>query len=137
LQGGGLGIYGDFMFGNVNRFGGGLAETVAGPVVGFASDLQKLTVGNIMQTVQGKDTNAASEFISFAGRYTPGSSLWYSRLALERLVLDQAKLWADPKAKSKFRRTEKRYNKQYGQKFWWSAGDTLPSRSPDLSNLFD
>jgi hypothetical protein len=58
-------------------------------------------------------------------------------LALERLVLDQAKLWADPKARTKFRRTEKRYNKQYGQKYWWSPGDTSPSRSPDLSNVFD
>lgn len=137
LQGGGLGIYGDFMFGNVNRFGDGLASTIAGPVVGFASDLQKLTIENIIQASQGKDTNAASEFISFAGRYTPGSSLWYSRLALERLVLDQAKLWADPKARTKFRRKEKDYRKQYGQKSWWSAGDTSPSRSPDLSNVFD
>ena len=66
LQGGGLGIYGDFLFSDVNRFDRGLAETIAGPVVGFADDVRKLTIGNVTQAIKGEDTNAASEFINFA-----------------------------------------------------------------------
>ena len=137
MQGGGLGIYGDFMFGSVNRYGGGLAETIAGPVVGFANDVSQLTVGNILQAAQGKDSNAASEFLGFAGRYTPGSSLWYARLGLERLVIDQGKLWVDSDTRTKMRRNASKYRTQYGQKYWWSQGDILPERTPELSNVFE
>ena len=137
LQGGGLGIYGDFMFSDVNRFDRGLAETVAGPVVGFADDLRKLTIGNIVQAAQGDDTNAAREMINFAARYTPGSSLWYSRLALERLVIDQLQLMADPKARSNMQRLETRYRNQFGQRYWWKPGEMGPSRSPNLGNIME
>lgn len=137
LQGGGLGIYGDFAFSDVNRFDRGLAETVAGPVVGFADDLRKLTLGNIVQASQGEDTNAARELIKFAGRYTPGASLWYSRLALERMVLDQMQLYADPKARSNMKRLESKMRREYGQKYWWRPGKTAPSRAPDLSNALE
>lgn len=137
LQGGGLGIYGDFAFSDVNRFDRGLAETVAGPVVGFADDLRKLTVGNLVEAAQGEDTNAAREAIKFAGRYTPGSSLWYSRLALERMVLDQMQLYSDPKARSNMKRLESRFRREYGQKYWWRPGKTEPTRAPDLSNALE
>ena len=137
MQGGGLGIFGDFLFSDVNRYDRGLAETIAGPVVGFANDARKLTIGNIVQAAKGDDTNAASEFLSFAGRYTPGSSLWYSRLALERMVLDQGKKWADPKASSKMKRLESRYKREYGQNYWWRPGKLTPERGPDVSNMFE
>jgi hypothetical protein len=137
LQGAAFGIYGDFIFSDVNRYGGGLSETVAGPVVGFVGDLNNLTTGNILQAMSGEDTNFASEAISFAGRYTPGSTLWYSRLALERMVLDQGKLWADPDARSKMRRLESKYKREYGQNYWWRPGKTVPERGPDVSNVFE
>ena len=136
LQGGGLGIYGDFLFSDVNRFDRGLGETIAGPVVGFVGDLRNLTIGNISEAVRGEDTKAASEMINFAARYAPGASLWYMRLGLERMVFDQAKLWADPKASSKMRSNVRKYQREYGQDYWWSPGQTQPSRAPDLDNLF-
>ena len=135
LQGGGLGIFGDFLFSDVNRFDRGLAETIAGPVVGFADDVRKLTIGNIIEAANGEDTNAASEMIQFAARYTPGASLWYTRLALERMVIDQAQMMTDPKAKSKMRRLENRYKKEQGQKYWWRPGKTAPDRAPNLENV--
>ena len=135
LQGGGLGIYGDFLFSDVNRFDRGLAETVAGPVVGFGNDLKNLTIGNLMEAASGEDTNIASEMINFAGRYTPGSSLWYMRLGLERLVLDQMRLATDKKARQKFRKLEGRYRRDTGQKYWWRPGRREPSRAPNVENI--
>src|SRR6202000_989732 len=41
-QGGGLGIYGDFLFGESNRFGGSPEETLLGPSFGTASDALEL-----------------------------------------------------------------------------------------------
>ena len=135
LQGGGLGIYGDFLFADVNRFDRGLAESVAGPVVGFLNDVKNLTAGNIDEAIKGEDTKAASETINFAARYTPGASIWYVRLGLERMIIDQAKLWADPDAHKKMRRIERKYQRDYGQEFWWEPGEMSPTRRPDISNI--
>jgi hypothetical protein len=41
-QGGGIGLAGDFAFGEVNRMGGGLIETLAGPVLGDVGALAKI-----------------------------------------------------------------------------------------------
>ena len=132
LQGGGLGIFGDFMFSQTNRFGGGLAETVGGPVVGLINDVRNLTTGNIMQFIQGEDTNVGREMIDFASRYTPGSSMWYLRLGLERLVTDQVRMMVDPDAPARMRRLERRYMNERGQEYWWRPGQTSPDRAPDL-----
>jgi hypothetical protein len=132
LQGGGLGIFGDFLFSQRNRFGGGLAETVGGPVVGLMNDTLNLTAGNIFQLVQGEDTDLAREMIDFASRYTPGSSMWYTRLAMERLVTDQVRMMVDPEAPARMRRLERRYVNERGQEYWWRPGQTSPDRAPDL-----
>ena len=136
MQGGGVGIYGDFLFGNVNRFDGGLESTLAGPVVGFGGDVQDLLIGNLFQAQQGDDTNFASDLIKFGGRYAPGGNIWYSRLAFERLILDQAQTLADPKANQKLRRIRRRY-KQKGQNYWWRPGAIVPDRLPDVSNVME
>ncbi len=135
LQGGGVGIYGDFLFSDVNRFDRGLAETISGPVVGFVNDVRKLTVGNLLEAAHGEDTNAATEAVNFASRYTPGASLWYMRLGLERMVFDRMKRYTDPKAGQKMRRLESRYRREYGQRYWWRPGRDEPGRSPDLGNM--
>lgn len=134
LQGGGLGIFGDFLFSNVNRYDRGLAETIAGPVVGFGNDLKNLTIGNLAEVAAGEDTNAAAELVGFASRYTPGASLWYLRLGLERGITDQLRLMVDPDTPQRFRRLESRYRNDRGQDYWWRPGETTPRRAPDLSN---
>jgi len=135
LQGGGLGILGDFLFNDVNRHGGGLEQTIAGPVVGFLDDTRRLTIGNLQELATGKDTNFAREVISYAGRYTPGASIWYLRLGLERLVLDQLQTWGDPEAKQKMRQLEAKYRRETGQRYWWAPGDTSPDRAPDFEAI--
>jgi len=134
LQGGGFGIFGDFLFNDVNRYGGGVVQTIAGPVAGLGEDILKLTVGNALQVASGKPTNFNSELIGFTARNLPGSRIWYLRLAFERLIVDQLKLFADNDASSKFRRTVSKYEKQ-GQDYWWSPGETSPERGPDLSKM--
>ena len=133
LQGGGLGIFGDFLNSNVNRFDSSISKTLIGPVGAFYDDVSRLTLGNLYQAINGEDTDIVDESIKFLSRYTPGSSLWYSRLAMERLVVDQLRLWNDPrKAKKSFRTVSKRYKKNYGQKYWWKAGETSPNRNIDF-----
>jgi len=132
LSGGGLGIYGDLLFYNVNKFGGGLPETIAGPSVGFLADVGRLTVGNALELAQGEETKFGKEVVDFAKNYTPGSSIWYLRTAMERNIFDQMDLLVNPKAQKDMRRLERKYQKERGQRYWWRRGKQLPERAPDL-----
>ena len=75
------------------------------------------------------------ETVNFIKRYYPGASLWYSRLAMERVVWDQLSTMTDPKIKAKRRRLEKRQKKLYGNSYWWRPGRTEPRRGPRFDNL--
>jgi len=132
LASGGLGIMGDFLFANTNRFGGGLTETISGPRAGFLNDLRDLSVGNIQQLAQGEETKFGSEMVDFAGRNMPGASTWYLRLAIDRLVLDQLQLISNPDAPKKFRRMERQRAREYDQEYFWRPGETTPERLPDI-----
>ena len=131
-QGGGLGILGDFFFSDQNRFGGGFMASLGGPALGLVDDAAKLTIGNIQEAVKGKDTNLAGESIKFISRYMPGNSLWYTRLAVERAIVDQLAVLADPKMTKKFNNAMKRQRKDYGSDFWWKPGKATPSTAPKL-----
>ena len=134
LQGGGAGIYGDFIGQDANRFGGSFLQTIAGPLAQTAlQDLPKLTLGNIQELAQGKDTNLSADMIQFLRSNTPGGSLWYTRLVFERSMLDQLQKMADPKAHRKFRKQIRKKQKDYGQDYWWRPGFAVPNKAPDLS----
>lgn len=131
-QGGGTGIVGDFLFSDQNRFGGGVWATIGGPGAGLLEEGVKFTVGNAQELIAGEDTHIGAEAVKLLGRYTPGSSLWYGRLAFERLILDQLTYAVDPKAEKYFRRIERRAKKENDQGYWWHRGDLAPERAPQL-----
>lgn len=132
--GGGFGLFGDFLFADVNRFGQPFAATLAGPIGGAIDDATRFSLGNIRQALQGKKTNAGREAVNLLGRYVPVvSSLWYTRAAYRRVLLDQLQYLADPEAHKAFREQEKKMHRETGQDFFWRPGHTAPDRPPDLS----
>lgn len=135
LQGGGLGIYGDFLFANINRVGGNFAQTLGGPVVDRASNLWDLTAGNLVQLASGEKTHFGRELVRFAKGNVPGSNIWYIRTAWERSVLDQMQVLADPEAAKAFKRQRQYWAKNYGQEYWWRPGEITPARGPDLTKV--
>ena len=131
-QGGGLGIYGDFLFSDANRFGQGPVTTMLGPTAGLANDLAKLTVGNVQELLKGEDTELAAEVVGFGSRYMPGGNLWYTRLLLEREVFDQLALTADPVGtRRRFQRQQKRAREE-ASGYWWRPGQQAPDRAPEI-----
>lgn len=132
LQGGGLGIYGDLLSATENRAGKGFIATAAGPVLGLTDDAVKLVSGTARRMAEGKDTTFASQAFRTAKRMTPGSTLWYSRLATDRLIWDQLQTMLDPDYRQSFRRMEQRARDDYNQRFWWRPGQMEPERGPDL-----
>lgn len=135
LQGGGLGIFGDFFSSTSSRAGGGFAETLAGPVGGLIGDVGRAVSSNAARAAEGKDPLLGRDVANFARRYTPGSTLWYTRLALDRLVWDQLQKVLDPEAEDLWRRQERQMRKDYGTASWWRRGQTSPDRTPNMSNI--
>lgn len=140
LSGGALSIWGDFLFAGVNEYGRGPAELVGGPLVGFLGDTTDLVFGDVFQWAETVGSLSSEEFesttaaksVEWARRYTPGSSIWWARLALERNVFDRLQELADPKAYQKQRNKVRARKRDYGQGHWWAPGQDAPSRAPSL-----
>lgn len=108
IQGGGMGIYGDFIFGDMNRFGGGPVETLAGPTIGTGGDIIAL-----WQKMKNGDDPSASA-LSLALNNTPFINLFYSRIALDYLFLYNVRESLNP---GYMRRMERRIEKENNQEF--------------------
>jgi hypothetical protein len=134
LQAGGLGIYGDLLFSETNRFGGGLESTVAGPLVGRAADILGVTA-EINAAFQGKKTNFARYGVNQLRRNVPFANHWLLSLMYQRAVMDRLQMLADPGAAAAFARATAKRKRDYGQSAWWPAGAPTPRRAPDLSRL--
>lgn len=131
-QSGGLGIFGDFMFSDVNRFGGGIPETIMGPFWGgTANDFAKLTAGNIRQAAEGKDPHIWAESLKFAkDNLVP--NLWYTKAALDHLLFYQLQEMANP---GYLERMKGRVEKDNKQGFWWDPQDAVPVNGPDMGAM--
>ena len=132
LQSGGLGIFGDFIGADANRFGGGLLGSIAGPVAGLGEDLHKLTIGNMQQAAMGEETHAVAETIQFAKNNAPLMNLWYTRLAIDHLLFYTVQEAANPG----YLRRMKRSVERDGRSWWWAPDDGLPESGPDLKQMF-
>lgn len=109
MQGGALGIYGDFLLGQSNRFGRNILDTMAGPTFGLAGD-----VDDLRQRIMRGDDVASSAF-RLAVNNTPFLNLFYIRTAMDYLVLYQIQEALNP---GSVRRMERRVRQENAQEFW-------------------
>lgn len=107
-QGGGAGIYGDFLVGKYNRFGNTALETAAGPTLSSVSD-----VVNLWSATRGGDGRAATG-LRIALANTPFANLFYVRPAIDYLFLYQVQEALNP---GFLRRMERRLKEENGQRF--------------------
>jgi hypothetical protein len=134
-QSGGLGIWGDLLSASENRMGGGIAGTIAGPTASTVQDLVNLTYGSAKKSLVGKPdekTNIGRELAKTIRTSTPGASLWYVKLAWNRVLMDNLQRMMDPEADAAFRRQMQRAKKDYRQDWFWKPGQASPSRAPNL-----
>lgn len=124
LQSGSLGVYGDLINASSSRTGRSFISDLAGPAIGGAEDVARLSSQQVRRLMEGADTTLGTELVRTARRYDP--SLWYTRLAVDRLLFDQLQTLADPDYRASFRRAEKAARRDFGQSYWWAPGDALP-----------
>jgi len=131
LSGGALSIWGDFLFSGVNEFGKGPQDVAAGPLVAFAGDTADLVFGDVFKFAEtlgslsdGEfESSTAAKAVEYAKRYTPGTSVWWARLALEREVWDRLQELADPKAYQKRQKRVRQQKKNSGNDYWFAPGE--------------
>lgn len=118
LQGGALGIYGDFLFGQRSRFGQGPIETLSGPFVGTMGDLWSLYQG-----ARDGDPDAGKA-LDVLVQNTPYANLFFVRPALDYLFINDLREIVRPGYR---RRQERRLREERGQEFFLprSLGATL------------
>jgi len=112
VQGGAAGIYGDFLFSKVNRFGGGLAETAIGPGPGAVFDLLELGMKARDAALSSDESAKLADFLNYGVQNTPMINLFYTRPALDYLLLNSLREVATPGFN---RRNEGLRKETYGQ----------------------
>lgn len=109
LQGGGLGIFGDFLFGESNRFGGGIIASLAGPTAGTIEEIH-----SIYTRVRDGDTLGQGVLRTALG-LVPGSNIWYARGVFDYLIGYQLYEMMNP---GYFRRMQRRVERENNQTYW-------------------
>lgn len=133
LRGGGAGIWADLLTSGESRYGKGPLETLLGPVWSLGSDVAGALYRMGGDALEGEVPEFSKEAVRFAKRYTPGTNMWYTRLALQRLFWDQLQKVADPKANSSFRRMATKMRRETGREFYWEPGELTPERLPEMA----
>jgi hypothetical protein len=135
VQGGGAGIYGDFLLGEYNRNGNTFLGTLAGPTFGSVETTMKLLAtairgGRDAATGEAVQGNLPGQAVNFAFRevlpraaaFVPGGpalNTFYGKLALDHLVIHQLQEAVNP---GYLRRMQQRIERENNQTFWLPPG---------------
>ena len=118
-QGGGAGIYGDFLISEIqNEYGNGIFETALGPT---ASDLKKLLD---MVSTMNEPKKAGKKFFELVEGHTPFLNLYYTKAAYDYLIGYQVKEMLDP---GYFERMKQRHEEKRGQNYYLKPGSIIPN----------
>lgn len=135
LQGGGFGIFGDFLSSESNRFGGGIESTLAGPMFGAAGDLISLGITGAKAATGSEDAKFGRELTGFLRYNTPVTGIWYWSSAFQRGLFDNLQRMMDPEAERSWRDREKKRIRDNRNPAWWGPGTALPTRAPNMGNI--
>lgn len=137
FQGGGLGIFGDFVNSASNREGGNIEATIAGAPFGLVSDIASLTIGNAAEKLADpqKDVHFGRDAVNVLRYNTPLANTWWISQAYQRLILDNLQRLADPEADAYFRRQDRSRRRQFGNGYYYAPGQNLPQRGPDFESV--
>lgn len=131
VQGGGLSFLGDILVAGTDTSGRDAHSFVAGPLGSDFESLLSLTVGNITQYNEGKDTNFGNEAFKFVKGKIPAQNLWYTKAAINRMVFDEMQDTIAPGYREKALRKAER--QQDRERFW--GDDINDIRAPDFERV--
>ena len=111
VRGGGLGLFGDFMFEEYSRYGRSFQESLLGPGIGTFADFAALAHKSATLNAD------AGDYFRFVKSITPGQNLFYAESAINYLFFYGLMEANDP---GYLRRMEKNRMRDYDQSYWLS-----------------
>lgn len=133
VQGGGLSILGDILVAGTDTSGRSTSDFMVGPLGSDAKAVLGLTVGNLTQYYDDKDTNASNEAFRLLKNKIPAQNLWYTKAATNRLVFDEIQDMIAPGYREKYlRKAEREHDRT---RFW---GDDIGDiQMPDFERIVE
>jgi hypothetical protein len=131
VAGGGLPVLGDILVAGTDTSGRDANSFVSGPLGSDFTGLLGLTVGNLTQYNEGKDTNFGNEAFKFVKGKIPAQNLWYTKAAINRMVFDEMQDTIAPGYREKALRKAER--QQDRERFW--GDDVTDIRAPDFERV--
>lgn len=131
VQGGGLSILGDILVAGTDTSGRSTSDFMVGPLGSDAKAVLGLTVGNLTQYYDDKDTNASNEAFRLLKNKIPAQNLWYTKAATNRLVFDEIQDMIAPDYREKLlRKAERQHDRT---RFW--GDDVGDIQMPDFERV--
>lgn len=131
VQGGGLSILGDILVAGTDTSGRSASDFMVGPLGSDAKALLGLTVGNLTQYYDDKDTNASNEAFRLLKNKIPAQNLFYTKAATNRLVFDEIQDMIAPGYREKLlRKAERQHDRT---RFW--GDDVGDIQMPDFERV--
>lgn len=131
VQGGGLSILGDILVAGTDTSGRSATDFMVGP---FGSDVKTalgLTVGNLTQYYEGKDTSAGNEAFKALKNKIPAQNLWYTKAVANRMIFDEMQDMVAPGYREKLlRKAERQHDRT---RFW--GDDITDIQAPDFERV--
>ncbi|HCQ9940295.1 TPA: hypothetical protein OMR03_000053 [Acinetobacter baumannii] len=131
VAGGGLPVLGDILVAGTDTSGRDANSFVSGPLGSDFTALLGLTVGNLTQYNEGKDTNFGNEAFKFVKGKIPAQNLWYTKAAINRMFFDEIQDTIAPGYREKALRKAER--QQDRERFW--GDDVNDIRAPDFERI--
>lgn len=117
LQGGGLGIYGDFILGEYSRHGNSFLATALGPSASTLEELFRL------KTAIQKGEDAGAKAMKLLIGNTPFINLFYTRMAFDYLIIYDLQESINP---GYLRRLEQSIMRENNQEFYIHPSEAVP-----------
>ncbi|MFI3089004.1 hypothetical protein KWF57_03730 [Acinetobacter baumannii] len=131
VAGGGLPVLGDILVAGTDTSGRDANSFVSGPLGSDFTTLLGLTVGNLTQYNEGKDTNFGNEAFKFVKGKIPAQNLWYTKAAINRMFFDEVQDTIAPGYREKALRKAER--QQDRERYW--GDDVTDIRAPDFERV--
>lgn len=131
VQGGGLSILGDILVAGTDTSGRSTSDFMVGPLGSDVKAVLGLTVGNLTQYYDDKDTNASNEAFRLLKNKIPAQNLWYTKAATNRLIFDEMQDMIAPGYREKLlRKAERQHDRT---RFW--GDDVGDIQMPDFERV--
>lgn len=133
VQGGGLSILGDILVAGTDTSGRSTSDFMVGPLGSDVKAVLGLTVGNLTQYYDDKDTNASNEAFRLLKNKIPAQNLWYTKAATNRMIFDEMQDMIAPGYREKLlRKAEREHDRT---RFW--GDDVGDIQMPDFERVVE